>query len=211
MSTAIETRRVGDFGAMSPGMVHCLHVTNRISVAAASISMLTRSLSFLLIPNMDNWVISPVCLIVLNKVPCKFLKYGMYLESLCGFTEISVYFRSEPPLNNHGMAKQAVHGKPLISAISFLLHSRHWWSPVPYLSQEKGWMLLLELLSLCFLHFTCLFFPQNKKQVSKQARNPETSCVSLRFLFFSSSKHNWKQHSLQVSVKQAYLLGLAQV
>lgn len=111
------------------------------------------------------------------------------------FTEISVYFRFERP-----WTIVLWLGKPFISPISFLLHSRH----VDDVS-------LLELLSLRFLHFKCLFFPQNKKQAGKQARHPDVSWVSLGFLFFSTSgKHNWKQHSLQVSMKQAYLLGLAQ-
>lgn len=70
MSTAIETRVVGDFGAMSPGTVPCLHVTNRISIIALSISMLAHSLFFLLIHNMYSWVISPIYLMGLNKVPC---------------------------------------------------------------------------------------------------------------------------------------------
>lgn len=46
MSTAIETRGVGDFDAMSPGTVPCLHVTNRINIFAISISMLAHSLFF---------------------------------------------------------------------------------------------------------------------------------------------------------------------
>lgn len=105
------------------------------------------------------------------------------------------------------MARKAIHFSRFFSASQ----QTCWWSAAPYLSQEKGWLSLLELVSLCFLHFKCLLFPPNKKQAGKQARHPDASWVSLGFLFFSSSgKHNWKQHLLQVSVKQAYLLGLAQ-
>lgn len=70
MSTATETRGVDDFGSMRSGTVRCLHVTNRISIAAVSIFMLARSLFFLLIPSMYSWFISPIYLMVLEDVPC---------------------------------------------------------------------------------------------------------------------------------------------
>lgn len=69
-STGVETRGLRDFDATSSGTVSCLHVTNRISIAAVFISMLAHTLFFLLILNMYCWFISPIYLMVLNKVPC---------------------------------------------------------------------------------------------------------------------------------------------
>lgn len=60
MSTAIETRGVAGFDSVNPGIVLCLPVTNRISIAAASISVLAHSLIFMLITNMYSWVITAV-------------------------------------------------------------------------------------------------------------------------------------------------------
>lgn len=68
MSTTIETRGVAGFGSVSSGTVLCLHVTNRVSTAAASISMLAHSLFFVLITNMYSWVISAIYQMVFLKV-----------------------------------------------------------------------------------------------------------------------------------------------
>lgn len=68
MPTAIETRGVAGFGSVSPSTAPCPRVTNRISIAAAFISMLTHSLFFVLITNLYSWVISAFLQMVLNKV-----------------------------------------------------------------------------------------------------------------------------------------------
>lgn len=67
ISTAIETRGVAGFGSESAGAVPCLHVTNRISIATASISILTHSLLFVLVSNICSWVISAIFQMILNK------------------------------------------------------------------------------------------------------------------------------------------------
>lgn len=99
MSTAIETRAVGDFGTLSPGTVPYPFVTNRISTAAVSISVLSPSLFFLLMFNMYSviysWVISPIYLMVLNNVPCNIPVQNVTGVPLC-FTGISAYFRFKP-------------------------------------------------------------------------------------------------------------------